>query len=266
MDIKNFELGKKENVFATLTIFLSLLSVFILVGIFGLFNFNKIVSNDLAKTMTFSGKGEVFSVADTVRFSFSVIEEGKNQVETQNLSAKKINAIIKYLKDSGIAEKDIKTENYNVYPRYEWQDNGIRCIKAPCPSTEKILVGYEINQSVSVKVREMEKAGEILANIGNLGASNLSGLDFIVDDEGGLKNEARRLAIEDAKKQAEELAKDLGVKLVRIVNFSESGYPMMYRDGMETMSAMGTAKLETPEIPAGENKITSNVSITYEIR
>ena len=86
------------------------------------------------------------------------------------------------------------------------------------------MAGYEVNQGVDVKVRNIESVGTILGGIGGLGASNISGLNFSIDDEDELKKEANELAINDAKEKAEILADNLGVKLVRIINFSESGY------------------------------------------
>ena len=99
------------------------------------------------------------------------------------------------------------------------------------------------------------------------GASNVSGLSFSIDDEELLKEDARKLAIDDAKENAEILAGNLGVKLVRIINFSESGYFPIYRQkfSAEAVSMDGIGGV-APEIPTGENKIISQVNIVYEIR
>ena len=129
------------------------------------------------------------------------------------------------------------------------------------------MAGYEVNQGVDVKVRNIESVGTILGGIGGLGASNISGLNFSIDDEDELKKEANELAINDAKEKAEILADNLGVKLVRIINFSESGYFPIYRQKFSaeavSMDGIGGA---APEIPTGENKIISQVNIIYEIR
>jgi uncharacterized protein YggE len=115
-------------------------------------------------------------------------------------------------------------------------------------------------------VRKIDSAGTILSGVGNLGASNVSGLNFSIDEEDKLKKEARDLAIEDARESGKILARSLGVKLVRIINFSESGYFPIYREkfSADVMSVGGAAI--APEIPTGENKITSQVNIVYEIR
>ena len=110
----------------------------------------------------------------------------------------------------------------------------------------------------------------MLAGIGGLEVQNVSGLNFQVDKEENYKKEARRQAIMKARADAETLAHDLGVTLVRVINYSESGYyPPIYYKGMETMMAdggRGGLEAPSPEVPVGENKITSSVTITYEIR
>jgi len=210
-------------------------------------------------TMSFSGKGEVSAIPDIASFTFSVKEEGKDSKDAQNFSAKKINEAISYLKKQGIEEKDIKTSNYNVYPRYEWDtDEGKR--------SKRILVGYVASQSISVKIRDIKKAGDVLSGLGGIGVNNLSGLSFSVDNKDELKREARKLAIEDAKNKAKELSKDLGVNLLKIVSFNEqNGYRSFYAQE-KMMDNEASFASESPEIPVGENKITSNITITYQIQ
>ena len=120
-------------------------------------------------------------------------------------------------------------------------------------------------------MRDTEKAGDILSGVGNLGVNTVSGLSFTIDEEDKLTAEARGKAITDAEGKAKELALQLGVSIVRIVGFNENsgGYSSMYmkRDVMMAMDAMGGAEMApAPSLPTGENKIVSNVSITYEIR
>lgn len=218
-------------------------------------------------TIAVDGKGEVFSVPDIATFSVSVEETEKQVSDAQSAASKKMNAIIAYVKESGVAEKDIKTTDYNVYPKYTWQQGACDSL-GRCPGGEQVLDGYTVTQTISIKVRVTEKAGEILSGAGSRGATNVSGLTFTVDDEEKVLAEARTKAIADAQEKAEELADELGVELVRIVGFYENGaapQPMMYAKTMASGAAYDIAE-SAPSLPTGENKITSNVSITYEIR
>ena len=213
-----------------------------------------------------TGKGEVFANPDIATFSFSVVETAKTVKDAQDSATKKTNTTLEKVKSFGIEDKDIKTNDYSVYPKYEYTNQ--MCTATVCPPSRQILTGYEVSQTVIVKVRKIEDAGKVLGSIGDTGVTNISGLSFTIDDEDALNRDARAKAITEAKTKAEALAKDLGVSLVRIVSFSEdgNGYPMpMAYAKMDSMSA-GVATAPTPEIPAGQNKILSNVTITYEIR
>lgn len=218
-------------------------------------------------TISVNGEGEVFAVPDIATFSVTVREEGDDVVEAQTTATKKNNDIVAYLRAQGIEERDIKTETYSVNPRYEWQQAGA-CRSGYCPPGKQVLLGYEVYQTLLVKVRDTTQAGNVLNGVGSLGAFEVGGLSFTIDDDEVLQAEARAKAITDAQKKAEALAKDLGVTLVRIVGFSENGgYQPYYAKrevAMMAMDAGGSAP--APEIPLGENKITSTVTVSYEIR
>lgn len=219
-------------------------------------------------TITVSGNGEVFAVPDRATFTVSVREEGGNVAGAQDKATAKINAIIDYLKGAGVEDKDIKTQSYNVNPKYEWEQKACPA-GGYCPPGNQKLVGFEVYQTLEVKVKDPKKAGELLTGVGGKGASEVSSLSFTVEDEDALRAQAREQAISEAKEKADALAKQLGVSVVRVVGFYEDagGYPPMpYAYGKG--GAMDTA-LEArvaPTLPTGENKIVSNVNITYEIR
>lgn len=224
-------------------------------------------------TIVVSGESEVFVKPTVATFSFSVTEEGKTVADAQKKATEKSNAAIDFLTGKGIDDKYIKTTGYNIYPKYEsTKVDPQLCTQWGCPPGRQVIVGYEVSQSMEIKVKDLEKAGDILSGIGSLEVQNVSGLSFSVDedDQREFEAQAREQAIAQAREQAKKLASDLGVHLVRIVSFSEGGnsyYPMKY-DSRATMG-MGAAMAESapaPALPTGENKITSNVSITYEIR
>src|SRR3989344_2436016 len=241
---------------------LSCLSLFLLVKTFGAWS--DIDNAPIQNTITVTGQGETFAVPDIATFTFSVTEEGKTVAEAQKKATDKNNKVIKYLKDSGVADKDVKTESYYANPKYEYPQ--IVCVRYPCPPSKEVLSGYEVSQTISVKVRNTDKAGEILSGVGALGVSNISGLSFTIDNEEALKSEARSKAIADARAKADMLVSGLGVRLGKVVSFTEDtgGYPIyaMEAKGM----GIGGAPDIAPNIPAGENKITVNVTVTYRIK
>lgn len=210
------------------------------------------------------GKGEVVGIPDLATFSFSVTEESLAVSEAQTEAAKSINAILEYLKKNGVAERDITTSGYNIYPRYEY--SAVSSVY-PYPQGKQKLAAYVVTQSIAVKVRKLEDAGKLLAGIGEQGATDISGLSFDFDKRDELMKEARNKAITEARAEASKLAKSLGVSLVRIVSYSEGGYYPMYGKTMaaEAYGRGGDASI-VPTLPVGEDKIISNVTITYEIK
>ncbi len=217
-----------------------------------------------------NGTGEVLAVPDIGSFSFSVVEEGKSVKDAQDKATKKINAIVAGVKALGVEDKDIKTTGYNSYPKYDYSSPSV-CSSGYCPPSKQILTGYEVSQTITIKIRKTGDAGAVLTKVGDLGASNISGLDFIVDDIETVKAEARDKAVKDAKAKAEVLAKSLGVKLHKVVNFYEAGDypgPIYYaKDAVmnQEMGGVTSVAPAMPSIPTGENKIVSNVTITYEV-
>jgi uncharacterized protein YggE len=216
-----------------------------------------------------SGKGEIFAKPDIATFTFSVHAEEKDATTAQQKGAEAINKVIAFLKEKGIDEKDIKTSNYSLQPKYEYTQ-GV-CTQWSCPPGKQNLVGYTLDQSVEVKVRKTETVGDVFTGITENGGMNVYGPTFTIDDDEKLKAEARAEAIANAKVKAEELAKQLGVRLVRMTSYWEnenSGYPVPMYD--KAMSYGGDAMTEratvAPSIPSGENKIVSTVTLNYEVR
>ncbi len=218
-------------------------------------------------TISVSGYGEAFGAADIATFNFSVVSEKSTVAAAQTEATAKINAISKYLKDAGVAEKDIQTTDYSVNPQYDYQTQ-VCAAGVYCPGGKQVLRGYEVRQTTTVKIRDTAKAGDLLTGVGTKGATEVSGLNFTFDDPNKLQDDARGKAITDAKKKADELAKQLGVRLVRVVSFSENGggYPGPMYYAKDSAVGMGATAAVAPEISVGQNKVQSNVSVTYEIR
>jgi len=257
----------KHRLFRALTALAVFLTVFVVVlGINELRRSGLIGKSDSLATIVVSGNGEVFAIPDIATFTFTVTEEADTNKAAQDGAAERVNRALELLKDNGVEERDIKTTSYNLYPRYEYREDTIACVTFPCPRppNKRVLVGYEVSQSLLIKVRDVEEAGEILSLVGDI-ASNVGGINFTIDEEDELKREAREMAIDEAQKKAKALAKDLDIKLVRIISFSEGGsYPSRFF-ALESAAIDGIGG-EAPNIPVGENKISSNVTITYEIR
>lgn len=228
--------------------------------------YGTIAPTPASNTISVSGEGVAYSKPDLATFSFSVTESAKTVGDAQKQATGKTNTIIDLLKKAGIIESDIKTVGYNVNPKYEYQP--VMCSVGYCPPGNQRISGYEVSQGIEVKVRDLTKAGDLLSLVGSNGATNISSLNFTVDNPDSINREARELAITKAKEKAGQLASDLGVRLVRIVSYSENGNtPIYYARNMGmTTTPSGAVAVPSPAVPAGENKVTSNVTIVYEIQ
>lgn len=221
--------------------------------------------NPASNTISVSGTGEATSVPDIATFSFSVSKDSQNVADAQKFVTDKIGSIIPALKEMGIEEKDIKTTDYNVYPKYTYET--AICRNGYCPPGRQVADGYTVSQSVSVKVRKTEDAGKALGLVGEKGATSISGLSLTLDDPNAPMNEARLKAIENAKSKAEVLAKSLGVRIVRVTSYFENGGQQpMYAYDKAVMGMGGSEPAVAPVVPTGQNTVTSNVTVVFEIR
>lgn len=208
-------------------------------------------------TVTVSGEGKVSASPDLAMLSLGV-QTGRQPTSeaAMTMLKKNMDAIIAAVKKAGVEEKDISTENFWLNPAYDWTDKG------------QVPRGFEANQSIRVKVRNLDKASEILGAATAAGANQAGGIQFTIDDPEKLKAEAREKAIAQAKEKAEILAKNLGKSLGRMRGFVEGGAAippmMMYDRAMMGMGGGGAESAAVP-LPAGEQEIATQVSLTYEL-
>ncbi|MFA6393138.1 MAG: SIMPL domain-containing protein [Candidatus Paceibacterota bacterium] len=226
-----------------------------------------ILGSKPVNTITVSGIGEALAVSDIASLYINLNKEGKTAKEAQDLLNVEISKVLKYLKDQKIDDKDIKSEYGGLNPKYSYEGGGVVCMAYPCPTRDPKITGYTATQSITVKVRAVDSASDVRTGLATLGVTNISGPTFSIDDEESFKVEARSKAILDAREKAKVLASELGVRLGHVVSFNENsggGYPMY---GEKTMTADSVSSaVPAPVLPKGENKITSNISITYEIK
>jgi uncharacterized protein len=206
-----------------------------------------------------SGSGTVYAKADIANISVGV-KSGtkKTAAEATRESTVKMNSIIEELKKINIEEKDIKTSGYDLNPVYNWTD-----------SSGQQLTGYEAVQTLSLKIRDLNKIGEVIAKTTELGANQIGNISFTIDDEFALKNQARESAIKEAKKKAALIAAQSGMKLGSIKNVSEGSSPVtyqMYSDAKMETATGGKESLPAPTIQTGQNEIKVDVTLTYEVK
>lgn len=215
------------------------------------------------RSFNVSGDGKEVVVPDVAQFSFSVITEGgKDIAKLQKENTDKTNKAIEFLKNKNIDKKDITTENYGVDPRYQY----FNCAGGrPCPPAE--IIGYTVNQTVSVKIRNFDIIGDTLTGVVKNGANNVSQLQFTIDDPTEVQNQARAKAIAKAQAKAHSIAKAADFSLGRLLSIDEGSQPSPVPLSMGGYGIGGAMEKSAPapSIEPGAREINVYVTLTYEI-
>ncbi len=237
-------------------LFWAVLAFVVIISLYFLVSINqKLNTAATTNTVSFSGEGKVITKPDIAVIDVSIVTEGTTSKAAQDENSRKSKTLTDFLKKQNIEEKDIKTTSYNIYPQYNYK-----------PYEAPRITGYQVNQALQVKVRDLDITDKILDGIVSAGVNQINGFNLSIDEPEELQAQAREEAIQDAKAKAAVLQKQLGVRLGKIVNFVEntSGYPTpMYVDGRGGVGGGGGV---SPSIPTGENEISVQVTITYQIR
>lgn len=220
-------------------------------------------------TITVSGEGEVTAAPDIATVSFTIRESAKTVPEAQKLVEEKTTKVLAELSALSIEKKDTKTVSYTVNPKYEYVSVPQGGAMYPGASNQKI-VGYEVAQTMEVKVRNVGGAGDVIGAIGNTNITEIYGPNFTLDDPEKATAEAKEKAIKQAEEKAKNIAKSLGVSLGSIVAYNEDNggyYPMYYaRDAMMSSSVGKGGAAPEVSLPTGENVIKVRVNVTYSLR
>lgn len=210
--------------------------------------------NQPVRQMSVNGTGEIYVIPDIAYINIGVHTKSETVTDALSQNNGQAQAVVSALGELGVDAKDIQTTAFNVYPQQEYG-----------PSGELLRTVYAVDNTVYVTVRDLSKLGQILDAVVRSGANNINGISFDVKDKAKALTEARQKAIDDAKAQAEEIAKASGVTLGPIQNVSVyvNNVPQPVYEGKG--GAMAAASSTVP-VSAGQLTITANASITYEIK
>jgi uncharacterized protein YggE len=204
-----------------------------------------------------SGEGKITVTPDLATLYLGVEATAKTVAEAQSQAAEAMDNVMTALSDNGVADKDIQTQYFSIYPQTRWDSD----------KNEEIVTGYRVTNMVTAKIRDMDKVGAIIDAVAKAGGDfiRISNIAFSVEDPSEYYEEVRAEAMADAKAKAEQLASLAGVKLGKPTYISEGSVstPVIYRDmGM----AVPTAPVEsTTSVSPGELDITLNVQVAYAI-
>jgi uncharacterized protein YggE len=202
------------------------------------------------RTISVSGEGVIKVSPDVAYITLGVETSDKEMTVAQKANRDKMNDIIDELHRLGIKDEDIQTQNYSVFPDYQWQEN------------KSVLVGYRVSNQVRVRISDIDDTGRVLDSVADKGANIVNSIQFTVSDAKEAYNQALELALKDAEDKAKLMVGYFGFKNVAPITITEGsqGYPSVWRDvvDMAELAPRGTP------ISGGQMEIRASVNVTFK--
>jgi uncharacterized protein YggE len=203
-----------------------------------------------------SGEGEAAIAPDVAILSLSVMREAKTARAALNANNDAMAAVIAAMKSSGIAERDLQTAGMQIVPRYNYPQKNDG-------SQQPELVAYQVTNTLSVRVRDIDKTGEILDKAVTLGVNQGGNITFTNDDPSAIVAEARKKAVADSMAKAKTLAQAAGVSVGKVLEISDQNIAPM---PMPMNAKAFAAARDAVPVEPGENSYHVQVNITFEIK
>lgn len=205
--------------------------------------------------LSVSAEAEARRVPDVATISAGVVTQAADGNAAMRQNAEQMDKVMAAIRAAGIADKDIQTSGINLFPQYRYAEN-----EAPK------ITGYQASNTVSIKVRDLPKLGKVLDALAAVGANQINGPSFEIDQPEPVRDEARLAALKKAQVRAETYAKALDLRVRRIVSISEggSGGPRPPMPMMRAMAADAGMAKETSVSP-GETSLSVSLDVVFEL-
>jgi uncharacterized protein YggE len=211
-------------------------------------------SQPLLRTITVSGTGLITMTPDIAYIYIGVrSQDASASVATTDNNTRAL-AVIEAIKAAGVAEKDIQTTNFSIYPQQQYDNNG-----------NMTGIVYVVENTVYVTVRDLVKIGSLLDASVRAGANSINSISFDLADKTAALSQARSAAVAEARKQADELTNATGVTLgaVQTISYYDSTPPIALQYSRADMAVGGGGSVP---VQTGSMQISTTVSIVYEIK
>ena len=214
----------------------------------------QIVAIPMPATLTVTAEGRVTQAPDLAEVSGGVVTQAPTAAAAMAENAVRMNAVVAAVRRAGLADRDIQTSGLSLQPQYKYGQN-----EAP------VLTGYQATNTVTLRIRKLGDAGKLLDTLVQVGANQLNGPTFRVDNADKALDAARNEAVAKARARADLYARAAGVRIKRILTIAESaGQDGGPRPIMTQMREMKADAAPSPVEP-GEVAMTVNVTMTFEL-
>lgn len=205
-----------------------------------------------APMLSVNATGITYVSSDVATLDLGIANTAATAAAAQDANTKAMNAMIAGLREAGLADEDMKTSAYNVYPQYDYNQS------------PAVVVSYEASQTLTVKIRNQDLVSTVLEKAGILGATSIGSLRYEADDRTTAEAEARQEAIAQAYEQALRIADTMGARLGRVVSYSESSGVPSYGYGGYAYD-YAREESSSPTIQPGEEEVAMTVYINYAL-
>ncbi|MCV3737967.1 SIMPL domain-containing protein [Rhizobium sp. TRM96647] len=209
--------------------------------------------------ITVTGEGRADVAPDMAVVDLGVVKDGKTAREALDANNAAMAEVMKALKDAGIAERDLQTSGFVINPQYQFPQGDGNENKPP------VLVGFQVSNMLSVRIRDLAKLGTILDQTVTLGVNQSGGIRFTNDKPEAAISEARKKAVEDGIARARELTSAAGIDIGKVLEISETSYRAQPMPMMRAAMAKDFAPEAVP-VAAGENSYSVTVTMTFELK
>jgi len=202
-----------------------------------------------------TGEGEATMVPDLAILSLGVMREAATAREALDAGNAAMAAVIAAMKEGGVAERDLQTSGLSIQPRYTYNSK-------PDGTQEAVLVGYQVSNNLTVRLREIGKLGTLLDRAVTLGVNQGGSISFANADTKAAVREARKRAVEDAVDKAKTLAEAAGVEVGSVIEISDQ----IAGPSPMPITAKAYDRAEGVPVEAGENAYSVQVTVTFAIK
>ncbi len=205
-------------------------------------------------TIAVTGSGKVTVIPDMATINLGVAIERPTAKAAREAAASSMTRVVDAVRKLGIADKDVTTSNVSLNPVYDYPNNAAPKIR-----------GYQMQNTISIKVRDLDKLSDVVDNSVSAGATSVDGISFDVTDRTAAEAQAREAAVKDAKAKADTLANGLGVRVTGVASVAETvSTPVWYQPNYAAGAAVADKAAETPVLP-GSTDVLITVQVSYLI-
>lgn len=240
-----------NRLYKTVTVVMIALAVFGFTLISNGVGTNRADAEEVKNTITVNGEGVVKVKPDMAYVDMGVDTISKTAKDAQEKNSDVMNKVMQVLKGMGIAEDDIKTTDYSIYPEQNYDDN----------TKQTIVTGYHVSNMIEVTVRNINNVGNVIDKAGDAGANRMYNVRFAISDNSPYYQQALQIAAKNAKDKAVGIAKGLGVSIGNPIKVTEQsvGGPIVYGNfnAMKQDSTAGTP------VSSGELEVRAQITVDY---